>query len=481
MLLSTLLPALDVRAISGSTNREILGLTQDSREVMPGGLYVAVRGGRSDGHDFVPFLPQASAVVVERPVSAPAGVTVVEVASTREALAPLAAAFFDYPARQLAVIGVTGTNGKTTTTTLVDQALGALGFPSGRIGTLGTWLCGEPLPTALTTPEALALHRLFRDAIGLGVRALSMEVSSIGVVQRRVDSIPFHLGIFTSFGRDHLDFHGTMEAYLDAKLRLFSEHLRSAGGFPRALVVEDAPIARARLPEDTLFYGEGTRADLHIEALRQTADGLALTWRTPWGSAEGRSPMIGRYNAYNLTAALGALLSLGVPLADAAAALSAAPGAAGRLEAVPNRRGLAVRVDYAHTPDALEAALNALRAVTSGALWLVFGAGGDRDPGKRPQMGAVAARLADHAILTTDNPRSEDPAAIASEVAAGHPGALILLDREAAIAHALTHAKPGDAVLIAGKGHENYQEVRGVKHPFDDRTVAAKLLAGGDA
>ncbi|MBN2800696.1 MAG: UDP-N-acetylmuramoyl-L-alanyl-D-glutamate--2,6-diaminopimelate ligase [Deltaproteobacteria bacterium] len=477
MLLSLLLQRLDVVQISGPTARVIRGVTHDSRQVQEGWLYAAIPGERVDGHRFVEGLGQAGAVLVERQVPAPEGVTVVQVRDARAALAQVAAAFYRRPAETLRVIGVTGTNGKTTTTTLIDQALGLLGRRAGRVGTMGTWLAGTAIPTQLTTPESHQLQGLFREALDLGVEVVAMEVSSIGLVQRRVDAIPFYLGIFTSLGRDHLDFHGTMDAYLDAKAGLFRAHLRAEGGAPRALVVDEAPLDRLSLPQDTWRYGFDQGSELSIRALSLGPHGLSMTVHTPAGPVRLSSPLVGRYNAMNLTAALGALLTLGVGLEEAASALGQVRGVEGRLESVDNRGGAAVLVDYAHTEDALEAAIGAVREVTPGAVWVVFGCGGDRDQGKRPRMGEVVSRLADHQVVTSDNPRSEDPLQIIEAILSGMSGTpAVEPDRAAAIRLALRGAGEGDAVLIAGKGHETYQEIGGVRYPFDDREVAARVL-----
>jgi UDP-N-acetylmuramoyl-L-alanyl-D-glutamate--2,6-diaminopimelate ligase len=297
-------------------------------------------------------------------------------------------------------------------------------------------------------------------------------------VQRRVDGIPFHVAIFTNLGRDHLDFHGTMEEYARAKSRLFRELLRPPGGFPRAILAADDPAsARMDAPADRWTFGFGA-ADLRIADLRMDAGGMVFRLETPLGARELRSPLVGRHNALNLAAAAGACLACGLDPDATVAGLGSVSGVPGRLEAVPNDRGLLVVVDYAHTEESLAAVLSALREVTSGKLWCVFGCGGDRDPGKRPRMGATVARLADAAVVTSDNPRSESPRSIVDAILLGmdSPPAHVEVDRAAAIRWTLAAAKPGDVVLIAGKGHETYQEIAGVKHPFDDRLVAAEAL-----
>jgi UDP-N-acetylmuramyl-tripeptide synthetase len=376
------------------------------------------------------------------------------------------------------VVGITGTNGKTTVTNLVDGALRALGRRSGRVGTIGAVVDGADRPSSLTTPEAPQLQALLAEARDAGVEVVTLEASSIGLAQRRVDAIPFHLGVFTNLSRDHLDFHGDMDAYAAAKARLFRDLLREAGGAPRALLCGDDPAwLRMRPPEDRWLYGFGGGCDLRIARAELGPGGMALQVATPAGEVRVESPLVGRHNALNLAAALGCCLCLGVDAGEAAAALGEVGGVAGRLEPVANDRGLLVLVDYAHTPDALEAAMTAVREVATGELWVVFGCGGDRDRGKRVAMGEVVARLADWPVVTSDNPRSEDPRQIVYEVLSGMDRVVrVELDRAEAIRWTLDHARPGDAVLVAGKGHESYQEIDGVRHPFDDRDVAARAL-----
>ncbi len=480
MRLATLLQRVDVRDVQGDLDRLVRGVGRDSRTVGAGGVFVAIRGARVDGHDLIGGLHEAAAVVVERAVRAPPGVTVVRVDDTKAALAALAAAWNGFPAERMKVIGVTGTNGKTTITTLVEEALLGMGVPAGRIGTTGIRVNGEALPSALTTPEAPELQAALAQMREAGVRAVLIEASSIGQVQRRLDQIPFHLGVFTNLTRDHLDHHGTMAAYRDAKAGLF-QRLRAPGGPPRALLFGDDPAwPGLGPPADHWLYGEGEGHALRLVAWRADAQGLALEVNTPHGAGTLRSPLVGHYNALNLVAALGCLLTLDVPLSDALAALGAVRGVPGRLERVDHPGGPLVLVDYAHTPDALTGVLDAVRGATRGRLFVVFGCGGDRDAGKRPEMGRAAEAGADVVVVTSDNPRSEDPQAIVDATLSGmdSPPAHVALDRAAAIGWALAAAGPDDAVLIAGKGHETTQEIGGVKHPFDDRAVARAWLEG---
>jgi UDP-N-acetylmuramyl-tripeptide synthetase len=485
MRLDALLADLPGAVVTGPLDRPVSAVTRDSRRAGPDAVFVAIAGATVDGHALAEGL-DCAAVVVERDVRARPGVTVVRVPSTRAALAPLAAALHGHPGRRLPVVGVTGTNGKTTVTTLVEQAFAAGGVPVGRIGTTGITIAGAVSPAAFTTPEAPELQAVLAEMVAKGCRAAVMEVSSIGLAQRRVDGIPFAVAAFTNFTQDHLDFHGTMEAYREAKARLFRELLRPPGGLPRALLCRDDPAWTAMdAPADRWTYGVGAPVSDRDVALRvASGDGATtlLDGHTPLGACTLATGLVGRHNVANLAGALGILLLLGVPLPDAAVWLSAAKGAPGRLERVPDPAGgRMVLVDYAHSDDALANVLPAARALTAGTVTVVFGCGGDRDKGKRPKMGAVAEALADRVVVTTDNPRSEDPAAIAGEILAGltSPGrALVELDRERAIGLALAGAGPGDVVLVAGKGHETYQEAHGVRRPFDDREVAARWLRG---
>jgi UDP-N-acetylmuramoyl-L-alanyl-D-glutamate--2,6-diaminopimelate ligase len=468
-----------VREMPTEAHLSIERVTRDSREVDERTAFVAVEGAQVDGHAFVAGLSEGVAFVDADqygPIAASARVPVVAVEDTKVALAHLAAVLHGHPARDVKVVGVTGTNGKTTVTTLAEQAFAHLALPVGRIGTTGNQVGGQARKTAFTTPEAPILQGLLAEMRDAGTNHALLEVSSIGLVQKRVDAVPFHLGVFTNLTRDHLDFHGTMEAYTAAKASLF-ERLRPAGGPPRALLCADDPAWTAmHPPADRWTYGF-EESDLWIRSAVLSDRGMDLTIDTPSGTVVLESGLVGRHNAQNLVAALGILLCCGVALEDAARALEAAAGAPGRLERIPDE-ALLVVVDYAHSDDALRTVLPVVSELVDGETWVVFGAGGDRDAGKRPRMGAVADALADHVVLTNDNPRSEDPQAILDAIRGGMARAphAVIPDREQAIHHAIRVAKPGDAVLIAGKGHETTQEQDGVKRPFDDREVARAAL-----
>ncbi|MBN1334783.1 MAG: UDP-N-acetylmuramoyl-L-alanyl-D-glutamate--2,6-diaminopimelate ligase [Deltaproteobacteria bacterium] len=474
--------------VEGVLDRPVRGLTHDSRAVVPDGVFVALKGAHHDGHAFVPHLATAAAVVVQDDTPAPPGVTRVRVADTRVALPFLAASYHDHPGRRVPVVGITGTNGKTTVSFLAAAALRGSGWRTGVIGTTGHLVDGQPLDGSLvglprrvhphTTPEAPHLQALLACMAEAGCRAVAMEVSSVGLQARRVDAIPFRVAVFTNLSRDHLDVHETMEAYRTAKARLFHELLPLDG---IALLHEADPAWASMRPVGRTVWTYGLQAgDLHLEAPVWSPEGTTAIVRTPAGTGRMRVPLPGRHNVENALAALGVALCLGAPLETSLEGIAATGAVPGRLEPVPNRRGLTVLVDYAHTPDALARVLGALREVSPGRLLVVFGCGGDRDPGKRAPMGRVAAALCDLVVITSDNPRSEDPNAILDAVAAGAAGGSARIrvepDRVAAIALALSEARPGDVVVVAGKGHETTQEFadRVVEH--DDREVARRLL-----
>jgi UDP-N-acetylmuramoyl-L-alanyl-D-glutamate--2,6-diaminopimelate ligase len=476
--LSDLLRGLHALDVAGSVDRLVTHVTRDSRQVRSDSVFVAVVGASVDGHDFVAET-LAGVVVVEREVSVPAGVTCVQVSDTKEALAILAANLNGRPATEIRVLGVTGTNGKTTITTLIEGALLAAGLSAGRIGTTGHSVNGIARPSDFTTPEAPALQALLGEMRDEGVDVMAMEVSSIGLAQRRVDGIPFHLAVFTNLTRDHLDFHRDMKRYARAKSRLFTELLRPAGGAPRALLFGDDPHWESMdPPDDRWLYGSGRHCDIRIDAVEISRTGTRLELHTPRGVGTLQSPLIGRHNAENLAGALGACLALGMDLETSLSALSQVRGVAGRLEVVPSEEVLVV-VDYAHSDDALVHAISTMRELVDGEVWVVFGCGGDRDRTKRPIMGLAVQRDADHAIVTSDNPRHESPRAIIDDVLVGMTGGrppVIEVDRRRAIGRAIAQARPGDGVLIAGKGHEKTQQIGAVKYPFDDRRVAAEAL-----
>jgi UDP-N-acetylmuramoyl-L-alanyl-D-glutamate--2,6-diaminopimelate ligase len=452
--------------------------------VRPGTLFFCVPGFTRDGHDFAPdaIAHGAVALIVERPLGL--GVPEVRVASVRAAMAPAAAAFYGDPTAGLETVGVTGTNGKTTTAFLVRALLEADGRQTGLLGTVTSIIGGAERPVERTTPEAIDLQRTFREMLDGGDLACSMEVSSHALDLHRADAIHFAAGIFTNLTQDHLDFHGAMEDYFRAKRRLFVDARPGVS----VVNVDDAYGARlaSELPDAATFAVERDAA-YRASDLSTGLDGSRFTVHGPDGALELRSPLPGRFNVYNVLGAFAAARSLGVPLETAAGAIATAGLVPGRFQPVDAGQEFAVLVDYAHTPDSLENVLHAARGLLAdaspgqgGRVHVVFGCGGDRDRGKRPLMGEIAVRLADRVIVTSDNPRSEDPEAIISEILVGTgDGVEHDADRRRAIAAAIAGANPGDVVVIAGKGHEQGQEFEsGRKIPFDDVTVAREALAG---
>ncbi len=459
---------------------EIAALAYDTRTVIPGTLFFCVAGFTRDGHDLAPeaIARGAEALVVERPLGL--GVPEIRVDSVRAAMAPAAARFYGDPTTELQTVGVTGTNGKTTTAFLVRTLLEAGGRQTGLLGTVKSVIGGEEHEVVRTTPEAIDLQRTFSEMVGGGDVACAMEVSSHALELHRADSIHFAAAIFTNLTQDHLDFHGTMDEYFNAKRRLFTD-----GDARSAIVNLDDPYGAKLAAElrDAVTFGLDSGAAVYRAVDVETSiAGSRFTARTPDGEIELSSPLRGRFNVYNILGALAAVRALDVPVDPAVQAIAAAGQVPGRFQTVDEGQPFAVIVDYAHTPDSLQNVLNAARTLTDRRVHVVFGAGGDRDRGKRPQMGEIAMRLADRIIVTSDNPRSEDPQAIIEEVLAGIPDGHQVehdADRRAAIATAIATAEPGDVVVIAGKGHEQGQEFEaGRKLPFDDVTVAREILRG---
>jgi len=465
-------------AVTDGLDVEISDLAYDSRTVTPGTLFFCVPGMISDGHDFAPdaVARGAVALVVERPLSL--GVPEVLVPEVRRAMPGAAARFYGDPTASLQTAGVTGTNGKTTTAFLVRELLEADGRQTGLLGTVKSVIGGTPHPVQRTTPEAIDLQRTFREMVAGGDRACSMEVSSHALELHRSDAIDFDVAIFTNLTQDHLDFHPTMEDYFQAKRRLFVDLE------PEATVVNLDDAYGRRLAHEVrrpvTFALERPAAYRAVDVVTGL-EGSRFTVETPSGPFELSSPLRGQFNVYNVLGALAAGMTLGVPGEVAADALRDAVQVPGRFAPVDAGQEFAVLVDYAHTPDSLENVLRAAREIAGpGRLHVVFGCGGDRDRRKRPLMGEIATRLADRVLVTSDNPRSEDPESIIEEILAGTgAGVEHLVDRREAITRAIADAEPGDVVVIAGKGHEQGQEfAAGRKIPFDDATVARDALKG---
>jgi UDP-N-acetylmuramoyl-L-alanyl-D-glutamate--2,6-diaminopimelate ligase len=483
--LQDLLARLPEAVVSGPADVTVTDVVHDSRAVQPGALFVAIRGLKDDGNAYVEAALRkgATSVVSEQPAPPGTGTTWVQVGDARRALAVAAAILHGEPAQQLELVGVTGTNGKTTTTYVIDAILREAGRTVGLLGTIEYRIGVQVIEAVRTTPESSDLQRLFRQMVAAGCSHAVLEVSSHSLVLRRVHGCPFRVAVFTNLTRDHLDFHGDMESYFVAKRILFDELLRADG---HAIInAEDdwgRKLADSLTGRNVLTFGLREPADILAVDLDLSLTGTRFRARTPAGTIDIASPLLGLFNVRNMLGAIGAATALGLDAAAIRRALAAFTGVPGRLERVDAGQDFTVVVDYAHTDDGLKNLLETVRALKPRRVITVFGCGGDRDRTKRPLMGAVASRLSDIAIVTSDNPRSEPPESILAEIQRGMNGGRgaqrhLIVDRREAITRALELAEPGDAVVIAGKGHETYQVIRDKQLPFDDRQVARDLLA----
>jgi UDP-N-acetylmuramoyl-L-alanyl-D-glutamate--2,6-diaminopimelate ligase len=486
----------------GGCDPQIRSISYRSQDVRPGDLFVAIKGFAADGHAFIDQAVANGAVAVVCEQSATTAAVTVRVPNSRQALAELAADFYGHPSKELTVIAVTGTNGKTTTSYLLESVLQAAGLSVGVIGTINYRYGGKCFNNPVTTPESLDLQRILAEMRQAGATHVVMEVSSHALDLYRVHGCKFDVGVFTNFTQDHLDYHKDMAHYWACKRRLFIDLLPAfeTAVHHRAVINADAPKGRELAREMRLPYltcGQYSGSDLSILNARFDLHGIYARIATPLGKMEVRSALVGRHNLENILNAAGVAVALEIPLETIAAGIRSLQNVPGRLERVANRHGRFVYVDYAHTPDALENALLALRALTADRIICVFGCGGDRDRGKRPEMGAIAVRLSDLAVVTSDNPRTEDPARIIAEIVAGArrasdleytpeqlkhgfraKGYTIIVDRREAIARSISASRRGDTLLIAGKGHEPYQIIGHARLPFDDRIEAQHALAG---
>ncbi len=482
----------DARVL-GDDGVDVSAIAYDSRQVGPGTAFVCVRGQTRDGHEFIPQALERGATTIVGEDSAalenlPAEVTGLLVPDSRLALANLASEFYGHPSREMTLVGVTGTNGKTTTAHLIAELLREAGYQSvGIIGTLGASTERATLDTGRTTPESLDLQRLLADFLDGGSDAVVMEVSSHALAMQRVAGCAFDAGVFTNLTQDHLDFHTDMEDYFAAKARLFGEVARYSEqfkSFGAVLNADDAYGRRLRdeVSRDSLYVTYGIENEAHVcaEAVHLTPMGMSLVARSAGGSIHIDSGLIGRFNVYNTLAAVGFGLLREMPLTQIQAALQRAAAPEGRMEMIDAGQEFYVAVDYAHTPDGLKNVLTTVREFTPGRLIAVFGCGGDRDRTKRPQMGAIAASFSDVCIITSDNPRTEDPQRIIEDILAGtrqgNAEHIVELDRRKAIELALSQARKGDFVLVAGKGHETYQIFKDRTVHFDDREVVREWL-----
>jgi UDP-N-acetylmuramoyl-L-alanyl-D-glutamate--2,6-diaminopimelate ligase len=488
-----------------AADREVKDITQDSRQVSSGSVFVAIRGNAGDGHQFLSTAIQkgAAALVVESDAAIPKDYlgAVVKVPSTRQALNLLAQKFYSNPADKLFCVGVTGTNGKTTVTYMVERILTEFGWPTGVMGTIDHHLGARKWPSSLTTPDPLTLQGRLKEFVEAGAQAAAFEVSSHALDQARVDGLPIAVGVFTNFTRDHLDYHRDMQSYFASKEKLFTDILgRKPGPAVAVLNADDPEVRKTRVREgvSTWWFGQGSgsdkqgsiECDFKFRILKQDMGGSLFHLSSPYGNSEFHLPCPGAHNVYNATAAIAVAVAAGVSLATSAKALSSFFGAPGRLEKVPNTRGVHAFVDYAHTDDALRTIGTMLKSLLESVnsdrrLITVFGCGGDRDRGKRPLMAKAAADTADVVILTSDNPRSEDPGKILEEIAKGIPekwqGELFKeVDRKKALAIALQTAREGDVILVAGKGHEDYQIVGQERLEFSDVGELTKLFGSSN-
>jgi UDP-N-acetylmuramoyl-L-alanyl-D-glutamate--2,6-diaminopimelate ligase len=486
MQLKELVKQFAVLGVEGSLDREVAGIVYDSRRVTPGMVFVAIPGAHVDGHDFIntAISRGASAIICERNGFSSSRATKIKVPDVREALARASACYYHHPSSKLQVIGVTGTNGKTTVAFMIKEMLEKAGIKTGLLGTVRYEIGDRVIPAHRTTPEALEVQQMMAQMVTAGCRACVMEVSSHALEQKRVAGIEFDVAIFTNLTQDHLDYHGTMENYFTAKQKLFT---RTVNGSKRGVVVINIDDAHgARLAEEAdvevkLTYGIHAAASLRATKIKLGADASHFTIETPEKSFACKLPLIGRHNIYNALAATGAAFALDVGVAKIQSALNHMSPVPGRLEGVSCRQPFSVFVDYAHTDDALKNVLTTLREITEGRLLLLFGCGGNRDAGKRAKMGQVAAQFADYTFITSDNPRKEAAEKITAQIEEGFRSVkqadyAVEIDRLRAINEIMALARAGDTVLLAGKGHETYQEFEDTIVPFDDRVHARDAL-----
>lgn len=482
VLLRDLISDIDKRKIIGKENMEVTGLAYDSRKVKRGDLFFCVKGLRVDGHDFAKKAEAAGAVaVIVEDIQDDIKITQVVVESVRKAMAQISSAFYEHPTKKLKLVGITGTNGKTTTSFMVENILRAAGLKTGMLGTVEYRIGEKRMQVDRTTPESLDLQALFADMVSGGVEAAVIEVSSHAIDLQRIEACDFDVVVFTNLSQDHLDYHGTIDEYFGVKKRIFDSTINCATA---QIINADDEYGRLLIKEGVsrqYRYSTKDKVEVYADSIGLRPDGTDMRIYYPGGEMSIRLGLPGIYNVSNALAAAGVAAALDIDGRKIKEGLQALRPVPGRFERVDKGQQYTVVVDYAHTPDSLEKVLSAARQITEGQLITVFGCGGDRDKGKRPLMGRAAAEISDYTIVTSDNPRSEEPMTIIREIINGikeieNPQFEIEEDRKLAIKRALELAKPGDFVVIAGKGHETGQEIAGEKIPFDDVKVAGELI-----
>ena len=482
MKLSTLVHHLDSMGTCNICDVEITGITNDSRKVRPGYLYVAIKGYKTDGHNFIKKSLEcgARAIVSEDRFSLNTKIPQIIVRNTRKALSSLSCCFYHNPSQKINVVGVTGTNGKTTTTFLTKSIIEKAGYEVGLIGTINYQIGKKIIPAQETTPESVELQRLIAEMVAAKMKFAVMEVSSHSAVQHRIENINFKTAVFTNITTEHMDYHKTISNYLNAKVELFKNLAKDSFAVLNA-DDEFSKYFADRTSAKILWYGIKNNADIKAEICRESTSNIMIKLNYTGREIDMKIPFMGLHNVYNALASVASAISLGVELDVIKSGIETAPAVPGRLENVPCNRGFKVVVDYAHTPHALETVLDALKNLVKGRVLLVFGCGGDRDKEKRPEMGRIAGQQSDIFWLTNDNPRSEDPINIIDDIKVGIKSGrsfYIQTNRHKAIEEALSEAKDNDLVLIAGKGHEKYQIIKDTIIPFDDREVVKKILSG---
>lgn len=481
--LHTLLSHLHLINTYKGENPEIKSIENDNRKVESGSLFICIQGYTVDGHDFAESAVQQGAVAVlaERELTLPVPVIVVE--STKRAMAVLADAFYGQPSHKLHMIGITGTNGKTTTSHLIEKIFADYGHQTGLIGTMYTKIGPKQLETKNTTPESLTLQKTFHQMVEEGVQTTVMEVSSHALVEGRVHGTDFDVAVFTNLTQDHLDYHNTMEEYRRAKSLLFSQLGNTFHHHkPKFAVLNADDKASKEYTESTsahvLTYGIDQEAHLQAKNIQMTSKGTEFDLVSPLGTQRVSMQLIGKFSVYNVLASIGAALVSGIPLENVISSIESVKGVSGRFELVHEGQDFSVIVDYAHTPDSLENVLTTIKQFAKGEIYVVVGCGGDRDRTKRPLMAKIACKYSDIAVFTSDNPRSEDPLSIIQDMEAGvkDESYKVYPDRKGAIEYTIGCAKKDDVVLIAGKGHETYQQIGGKTYDFDDRAVAREAI-----